>query len=291
MRSKKKNKNKNKLNKEVIVISLITITLLVIIGISIEGRYNKYLPSAVLDIITPAQRGLNKVSSVTSENVLGIINYKKNLNKIEQLSKENDDLKKKVIEIDLSKDELNELQSLRKSLNYIPEGYDQNYISASVISKNDGNWYDSFTISAGKKDGVMRDSIVVSGTGLVGKVYEVSNNYCKAISLLNNKSAVSFEVLRKGEYTGVISQNISMDSNENFTGYLKGYLFDIKYEVVPGDILITSGIGIYPKGIPLGEVEKVVEDKNNLLKYVKVKPYVDFKHIDKVLITRPRIVE
>ncbi|WFD11451.1 rod shape-determining protein MreC [Tepidibacter hydrothermalis] len=289
MRSKKK--NKNKLNKEVIVISLITITLLVIIGISIEGRYNKYIPSAVLDVITPIQRGLNKVYSVTSENVVGMINYKKNLKDIEKLSKENEDLKKKVIEIDLSKDELSELQNLKRSLNYIPEGYDQNYISASVISKNDGNWYDSFTIAAGKKDGVVEDSIVVSGTGLVGKVYEVSNNYCKAISLLNNKSAVSFEVLRKGEYTGVISQNISIDSNENFTGYLKGYLFDIKYKVVPGDILITSGIGIYPKGIPLGEVEKVIEDKNNLLKYVKVKPYVNFKDIDKVLITRPRIVE
>ncbi|SHJ52742.1 rod shape-determining protein MreC [Tepidibacter formicigenes] len=289
MRSKRK--KKNNLNKEVIVVVLITITLLVIIGISIKGNINNYIPNTVLDFISPIQRGINKIFTITSENVSGIINYRSNLKKIEELSKENEELKKKIIDIDLKRDELGSLGKLKKSLNYISEDYDKNYVSASVVSKNDGNWYTTFTISAGKKDGVIKDSIVICGEGLVGKVYEVSDNYSKAISLLNNKSAVSFEVLRKGEYTGVISQNISIDSSENFGGYLKGYLFDIKYEVVPGDIIITSGIGIYPKGIPLGEVEKVIEDKNNLLKYIKVKPYVNFKKVDKVLIIRPRIIE
>ncbi|SHG88220.1 rod shape-determining protein MreC [Tepidibacter thalassicus] len=287
VRSKKKNNS----NKEVIVVVLIAITLLVIIGMSIKGNINNYLTGAILDVASPIQRGINKIFTITSENISGIINYRSNIKKVKLLSKENEELKKKIIDIDLKRDELNSLRDLKKSLNYISENYDKSYISASVVSKNDGNWYTTFTVSAGKKDGVVKNSIVISGEGLVGKIYEVSNNYSKAISLLNNKSAVSFEVLRKGEYTGVISQNLSIDSSENFEGYLKGYLFDIKYEVVPGDIIVTSGIGIYPKGIPLGEVEKVIEDKNNLLKYIKVKPYVNFKKIDKVLIIRPRIIE
>lgn len=273
-----------------IAVVLIVITLIIIINISIKGNIQNPISNVALNAVSPIQRGINKVFTGVSENVSGILNYRKNLKKIENLSKENDKLRKKIIDIDLKMDELQALEGLKKALNYLDDSKTQSYISGSVVSKNDGNWYTTFTISSGKKDGVVKDAIVLSGEGLVGRVYEVSNNYSKAISILNNKSAISFEVLRKTEYTGVLSQNISMDSSENFEGFLKGYLFDIKYEVVPGDIIITSGIGIYPKGIPIGEVEKVIEDKNNLLKYIKVKPYTNFKKIDKVLILLPRRV-
>ncbi len=279
------------MNKEVIAFILIAITLLIIIGMSIRGKGDNPISKGALDLFSPVQRGINRVFSVIEENVSGILSYRKNIKEIDKLSKENEALKKKIVEVDLKRDELESLTTLKKALNYTEENYNREYISASVVSKNDGNWYTTFTISAGKNHGVTKDSIVISGEGLVGKVYEVSNNYAKAISILNNKSAVSFEVLRKGEYTGVLSQNISMDSSENFEGYLKGYLFDIKYKVVPGDIIITSGIGIYPKGIRVGEVEKVIEDKNNLLKYIKVKPYTNFKKLDKVLILKPRVIE
>ena len=63
--------------------------------------------------------------------------------------------------------------------NYIDEKYQAKSISTSVVGKNDGNWYDSFVIGAGRKQGVKDDSIVINGNGLVGIVYEVSDNYSK----------------------------------------------------------------------------------------------------------------
>ena len=37
-----------------------------------------------------------------------------------------------------------------------------------------------------------------------------------------------------------------------------------------------------------GEVDKVIDDKNKSMKFVVVKPYVNFKNIDDVTIVEPR---
>lgn len=164
-------------------------------------------------------------------------------------------------------------------------------VSASVVGKNDDNWYTSFVIGAGKKQGVQKDSIVVNGKGLVGIVYEVSENYSKAISLLDTKSSVSFKLLKNPDYKGVITQNAQENQNYKSKGLLEGYMFDSSYDVIPGDVLLTSGLGLYPESIPIGEIEKVIDDKNKGLKYVVVKPYADFKNIDDVVVIQPRNIK
>ena len=187
-------------------------------------------------------------------------------------------------------DDVQSLDSLKKALNYIDEKYQAKSISTSVVGKNDGNWYDSFVIGAGRKQGVKDDSIVINGNGLVGIVYEVSDNYSKAISLLDTKSSVSFKLLKDSNLKGVITQNSTLDDKENYKnkGYLYGYMFDSSYNVLPGDVVTTSGLGLYPEGIPIGEVDKVIDDKNKSMKFVVVKPYVNFKNIDDVTIVEPR---
>ena len=163
-------------------------------------------------------------------------------------------------------------------------------ISASVVSKNDGNWYTSFVIGAGSDAGVKKDSLVMNGSGLVGIVYEVSKNYSKAISILDTKSSVSFKLLKNSDYKGVITQDTDISGKEKYkeNGYLQGYMFDSSYDVLPGDTLVTSGLGLYPEGILIGKVDKVIDDKNKSLKYVVIKPYADFKNIDDVIVIEPR---
>ena len=51
-------------------------------------------------------------------------------------------------------------------------------------------------------------------------------------------------------------------------------MLDSDYDVLPGDSVVTSGLGLYPKDIVIGEVTKVTEDKSKSLKYVVVKPNV-----------------
>jgi rod shape-determining protein MreC len=73
-----------------------------------------------------------------------------------------------------------------------------------------------------------------------------------------------------------------LSANKN--GELEGYVLKNKYRIVKGDTLITSGIGIYPKGIKIGKVKSVDYDDDRQLKVVKVKPAVDFETMEKVAI-------
>ena len=287
-----KNKKEKKINFKVIATSVVAITLIGIVGISI-GRYSGSNPiggEVVLDIVEPVGKNLNNGFTFLKDNFKDIINYKNNSRKVESLQKENQKLKEEIISLNSKLDEAQSLENLKKSLNFIDEKYQARSISTRVVGKNDGNWYDSFVIGAGKKQGVKKDSIVMNGNGLVGVVYEVSENYSKAISLLDTKSSVSFKLLKDSKLKGVISQNSTLDDKENYKnkGYLYGYMFDSSYNVLPGDVLTTSGLGIYPKDIPIGEVDKVIDDKNKSMKFVVVKPYVNFKNIDDVVVIEPR---
>lgn len=287
-----KNKKEKKINFKVVATSVVAITLIGIVGISI-GRYSGNNPiggNFALDFIEPIGKNINSGFVFLKDNFKDIINYKKNSDKVDTLQEENEKLKQEIIALNGQLEDVQSLESLKKSLNYIDEKYQAKSISTSVVGKNDGNWYDSFVIGAGKNQGVKKESIVMNGSGLVGVVYEVSDNYSKAISLLDTKSSVSFKLLKDSKLKGVITQNSTLDDKENYKnkGYLYGYMFDSSYNVLPGDVVTTSGLGLYPKDIPIGEVDKVIDDKNKSMKFVIVKPYVNFKNIDDVIVIEPR---
>ena len=286
------NKNKKKVNFKVIATGVVAITLIGIVGISI-GSNKGSNPIG-------ANMGMNSISTISSTINSGfnfvkggfenIINFHKNAKKAEALEEENNKLQQEVIDLQNKLDDTQSLESLKSALNFVDEKYVAKTLSAKVVSKNDGNWYTTFVVSAGSKDGVKKDSLVMNGKGLVGVVYEVSNNYCKVVSLLDTKSSVSFKLAKNSEFKGIITygENIDDEADYRNSGLLQGYMFDLNYNVLPGDVVTTSGLGLFPEGIVIGKVEKVVEDKNISLKYVIVKPNLDFKNIDDVVVVEPR---
>ncbi|PBE22633.1 rod shape-determining protein MreC [Clostridioides difficile] len=288
-----KNKNeKKKINVKVIATGVVAITLIGIVGISI-GKFSSGSPvnlGVASDAITSVGKGINDGFSFIKTGFKDVANFKDNSKKVKKLEEENEKLKKDMIALNAKLDKTESLEELKKTLNFVQEEYKATSISASVVGKNDGNWYESFVIGAGKNSGVKKESIVMNGSGLVGIVYEVSNNYSKAISLLDSKASVSFKLAKDANAKGTITQNTTLDNKDSYNskGYLQGYMFDSSYNVIQGDIITTSGLGFFPDGIPIGEVEKVVDDKDKSLKYVVVKPYVDFKNINDVVVIEPR---
>ncbi|HBG5343921.1 TPA: rod shape-determining protein MreC [Clostridioides difficile] len=288
-----KNKNeKKRINVKVIATGVVAITLIGIVGISI-GKFSSGSPvnlGVASDAITSVGKGINNGFSFIKNGFKDIANFKDNSKKVKKLEEENEKLKKDMIALNAKLDKTESLEELKKTLNFVQEEYKATSISTSVVGKNDGNWYESFVIGAGKNSGVKKESIVMNGSGLVGIVYEVSNNYSKAISLLDSKASVSFKLAKDANAKGTITQNTTLDNKDSYNskGYLQGYMFDSSYNVIQGDIITTSGLGFFPDGIPIGEVEKVVDDKDKSLKYVVVKPYVDFKNINDVVVIEPR---
>ena len=271
------NKWMKNIQKYKLIIIAVIVFLVLFISLATSMRNNK--SGAV------QKSGFNIISTISSKFVSIRDSFSGNAKQkeIEQLKSENAKLKTQLIENTISKDNLKQLQALQKSLKFVTDKNSSSYISADIVAKNSGNYYKTFTISTGSAQGVKSDSIVVNGEGLVGRVYEISKNYCKAISLLDNRTPISFEIVGRNNDTGMIMQDTKVVQISD-KSLVKGYMFDANSPVKVGEMITTSGLGLYPSGIPIGKIEQVIPDEKNILKYVVVRPFVDFTNLNKVMI-------
>jgi rod shape-determining protein mreC len=271
------NKWMKNIQKYKLIIIAVIVFLVLFISLATSMRNNK--SGAV------QKSGFNIISTISSKfvSIRDSFSGSAKQKEIEELKSENAKLKTQLIENTISKDNLKQLQALQKSLKFVTDKNSSAFVSADIVAKNSGNYYKTFTISAGSDQGVKSDSIVVNGEGLVGRVYEISKNYCKAISLLDNRTPISFEIVGRNNDTGMIMQDTKVVQISD-KSLVKGYMFDANSPVKVGEMITTSGLGLYPSGIPIGKIEQVIPDEKNILKYVVVRPFVDFTNLNKVMI-------
>ncbi|WP_081562011.1 rod shape-determining protein MreC [Clostridium formicaceticum] len=269
-------------DKPIMIVTIVAIILIIIIGVTSKQRENiTIVESWIGNILSPIQRVAYTGTSTIGDGIASIFQFRKTERENQELKAEIADLQEQLIETRLTRDELEELRGLKYALNYIEEDIQLQPIAANVIGKSPSNWFEVFTIDVGNNRSISKDSIVLASNGLVGRVYEVGGNWAKVISIVDNNSSVSFQILRDRNYQGIISGSI--------TNELTGYLFDPMAEVVIGDKLVTSGLGIYPNGILIGEVIEVSKSSDQLLKTITVEPAVNFRKMNKVLVMTPNI--
>jgi rod shape-determining protein MreC len=252
--------------------------LLVIMGISIGGRSRiSFVENLISEVVFPVQKSVNQFNQGLKS---GVEPYYK-MFEAAQLNQKYEDqiseMRQAITNLTLTQAELNELRDLKKALNYVSLNKINQYISCNIISKDVGSWYKTFIIDIGSVEGVTKNSAVINGDGLVGIVYEVGDHYAKVVTIVDNKTNVSFTSLSiTAPYDGQITGN--------FDGLIKGQVFDTKAIMKKGDKLITSGLGIFPKGISIGEVAEIINNKDDLLPEMKVKPAVDFSDLGKLMV-------
>ncbi len=276
-----RNRQRNKLkNRSAMIVAIVAIILIIIIGITAKQRENITLAEKWIgNIITPVQNVISKGVNTVGENISSIRNINNIKTENKKLQKEVELLQNEISDLNMKRNELEELKALKYALNYIEDDNEYSIISASVIGKSPSNWFNIFTIDAGENHGVKKDSIVLNANGLIGKVYEVGGNWSKVISIIDNNSSVSFQIMRDSNLQGIVSGSI--------TNEITGYLFDPLADIIVGDKIITSGLGVYPEGIIIGEIIEVDKSSDYLLKTIKVEPIVNFKRITKVIVKEP----
>ncbi|MGJ0846059.1 rod shape-determining protein MreC [Tissierella praeacuta] len=269
-------------NKERMMVTAVAIILIVLIGVTSTERIalSKF-EKIVGNILTPMGRVSNSIGK-------GLSDFFNNIKNISKLKEENEELKKQVAK--LEEENRNYINIIGKT-DYLKneikllDKTSFNLISAQVVGKEPGNWFDRFTIDKGIKDGIKKGSTVIQGTemeqntiieGIVGRVVDVGDNWAKIVTVVDEISSISFKVLRTQD-GGIISGSIE--------GEVSGYLFDNKADVIKGDKLFTSGLGgVFIKDIYIGEVDEVISDDEDLMKKIKVKPAMNFKKLYKVFV-------
>lgn len=231
-------------------------------------------------LVVPFQNGIATVGEK-------ITHRADDLKKLREVMEENDRLK---AELDSLKIENANLIGDKYELNTLRELYelDKKYssyekIGARVIGRDPGNWFSVFTIDKGAKDGISEDMNVMSGSGLVGIVTEVGDNWATVRSIIDDSSNVSAQVLSTSDNL-MITGDLSLMSD----GYIRfSQLSDDEGHVVEGDQIVTSSISDkFLPGISIGYISSIDTDANNLTKSGLITPIVDFQHIDVVLVIK-----
>ena len=78
--------------------------------------------------------------------------------------------------------------------------------------EDSGNWFSTFTIDKGSKDGIAADMNVMAGSGLVGIVTEVGPTWAKVRSIIDDSSNVSAMVLSTSDRC-IVSGDLSLMSD------------------------------------------------------------------------------
>ena len=131
------------------------------------------------------------------------------------------------------------------------------------------------TIDKGTHDGLRGDMAVIAPAGVVGRVVVPSPRSAK-VQLLIDRNAAAGAIIERSRAQGVVVG--SGDDRLELE-----YVSEVS-DIAVGDTVVTSGIdGIYPKGFVIGRVE-TVERSGGGYKRIIVKPNVDFKSIEEVLV-------
>lgn len=149
-------------------------------------------------------------------------------------------------------------------------------ITASVIGEDGSPWFKTFVIDRGQRDGLREGLPVIAVDGIVGQLVKVASGSSRVLLITDTASSVAATVQRsrargvlKGKGGGRCSLEFASRDD------------DVKV----GDIVISSGIGgIFPKGLPLGEVTMVKKGEYGIFQTIEVRPIVSVANLEEVLV-------
>ena len=207
------------------------------------------------------------VTSVVSD-LINIANIKSENRQLREVNAELMLQVNRLREYGIQNEELRNLLKLKDTLKYP-------LIPANIVSKSFSKIQGTITINAGLKDGVKPGMPVINDEGLIGVVYNSSDDYSIARTLKNFDLKITVKDQRS-RIDGIMKWN-----GENLV------IINVPktYDVEPGDRIITSDISsIIPVPLPVGVVTGLSNIKTGIFNEVKVKPFVDFLRVENVFV-------
>lgn len=182
-----------------------------------------------------------------------------------------------LLESGISYDELfAENTRLRKILDIKSERPSlKRFIVSEVISIKPFVFPAEIIINKGYEEGLQENMVVLSKDRyLIGRICSVRKTTSSVMTIFNSKSRVSV-IVDNTRDIGVLEGG---DVPQLFLRYIP-----VESRVKKGDKIITSGFSdFFPKGIEVGEIDKIDKIPDTLFLKIQVKPYSGFSGIDEV---------
>lgn len=241
----------------------------IFLSLTLYISLSKYIKPAVASLILPPLRLCEGVSANARQFL-----------KFQDLSGEN---KRLNVELDLLKVELRRLEEAHlenqrlRTLLSLPQQELYDAEAALLIGKDSSNWTQVAIINKGTSNGIKKGMPAVLGANLAGRVIEAHPFASKVALIVDCNSKIPAKILRSRE------EGIVFGTVEGGRAICKMKYLQDTVEI--GDEIISSGLGeIYPKGLLIGKVSAVEEDKDKLYKVAEITPAVDFSSLEELMI-------
>jgi len=160
------------------------------------------------------------------------------------------------------------------------------HIPAVLIGRDPNNLFSAFVINKGFHAGVTVNMPVIAyhnGTqGLVGKVVNAGAFESLVMPLYDERCFVSSR-LSESRYEGIV-EGRGIPEAPLLMRFIRKRARD---EINIGDMVVSSGIGgIYPAGINIGRVNRVIFQEEDLSMEVELDPSIDFSRLEYVFVIK-----
>ena len=241
----------------------------------VVGETRTMFERTVMTIFSPVPKLVNWIGGSTADMYHGYLDMRRAVN-------ENYDLHHKLIDLTTENLKLRQsegdLKRLRSLLGYADQFSMPTTMAQAVMLDMSGR-FKSMIIDRGSNAGIQVNDAIVNANGLIGRVVLTTKDMAKVQLIIDSNSSVG-ALVERTRRQGVLRGD----------GAGGAQLYDVPSlaDVQPGDNVLTAGIdGIYPKGIPVGVVQKA-EKGQDLFKSIVVKPSVDFGSIEEVIVLHTR---
>ncbi len=139
-------------------------------------------------------------------------------------------------------------------------------------------------ISNGSADGILMDQPVITSQGLVGRIIKIFSHTSQVLLLVDPYFAVDV-ITEESRVRALVIGSGDAVSLKRYPLMTHLEFLNMGEAISSGDLLITSGLnGIYPSGLPVGNVIKIDKDEKNDSIKTAVLPVVDFTRLEQVFV-------
>ncbi len=270
-----------------LVVALVSISLAVI---TLDYRQRESGPlagigAAAKTFMAPMQEAVTTVTEPIGDFFSGIAN-------LPSLADENENLRREIAslksEIQADAFDQEQYESMLALLE-LSQALEPPVVPATVIANGVSNFEHTITIDKGSADGGAIDQPVATGSPeapmLVGRVVAVTPSSADVRLIIDRSFAVAATIQGTNE-AGLVEGNGDADLRMSLVE--PGTLIEGDEAVFTQGYELDGEAGLYPPGMLIGQVSRLVPGDNATQEFVEVRPAVDFETLQFVLVLQAR---
>jgi rod shape-determining protein MreC len=225
----------------------------------------EYLINKVFTFFQSLWRGLEEIDNLQGE----LLRTQARLKRYEELGSSIEALQRR-------NTQLERLLAEREQVRY-------EHVLANIVGKDPQNFYQSFIIDKGRRDGIAERMAVVAyedgKLGIVGQIVMTTPSASLVVTIRSLRSYVG-AILETSRYYGFVRGNgMAMHC-------LVEYI-DIDAPARDGDAVLTSGQSdIYPSGLSIGILTNVSRNRGQFFLQAELMPTINFARLENVYVIK-----